>query len=94
MSNNRLFVHRQNGVAVLNFDLIDGYSIHPTHVSFNLHVKLKDQLVDIIPINDISDELSLTNNGIYYEIKKICTQLNESKNFTLPLWMRNTTSMF
>ena len=88
MTGNKLFVRRENGIAVLNFDLVDVYSIHPTRVSFNLHVKLKDESTDVISIHDISDQLSFTDSGIYYEIKKICWELNKHYIFALPNWMK------
>lgn len=92
MSNSKVFLRKNKGITVVDFNLIDGYTILPTKVGLIINVKLKEQLVDSYCINSIIASLSNTGSGILHEIKNVCLELNKEHNFDLPRWMTQSSS--
>ena len=92
MNHNKLYIRVNNGITVLNFDFIDGYSIRLCNDQLILYVKLKDQEVEMHSIDDIISSIqgTSTGSGIYYELKQICKELVKSINIDLPRWMTDT----
>lgn len=88
MKDNKLYIHANGTVTVLDFNLIKKYTVKFNEQTnkFILFV-LIDGLESAYSIDAISIEINGIDKPIHWELKRILNHLKERNNVDLPSWM-------